>query len=36
MIVMGAINKINEKRNRERREVFALKMLKKRRLTSQK
>ena len=34
--VSAIINKINEKRNRERREVFALKMLKKRRLSSKK
>ena len=34
--VTAIINKINEKRNRERREVFALKMLKKRRLSSKK
>lgn len=34
--VSAIINKINEKRNRERREVLALKMLKKRRLSSKK
>ena len=34
--VSAIISKINEKRNRERREVFALKMLKKRRLSSKK